>query len=413
MEPSYSGVREKVGEVTKDMRGKVKEVTDDVRGKVKEMTAEVRGKVVKARGKWRRAVTGDENTAVRSHLRGKISHSASKFSDKARQTQEELVEKYRNTQQQLVKRARTAVTGDENKRISDLLKEPTVVRTFDKLSFMLGVMTLLGTEFFILKLPQTFDLWYLGVFGTLMALRFRIYNNQGLQYFLWDFCYFCNLMAWLLLAFRYFERLNGWSPLSPQWEVAIWQAVFVLSMGPLVWAIVIWRNSLVFHSFDKVTSVFIHLLPALLLHGARFEMPEGAVPDFCAVAAKAGNPDCSMDSPTCVWLPLAIYLGWQVVYVIKVDIMDAKKFAADPTLTSSTRWIVKDRRNGFRNAVVRVCKKMGVMRPDEDLNSEEWKTKFIFMGTQLVFTVITVLPAYLCYHFYIWSIGARGVQLYV
>ena len=76
MEPSYSGVREKVGEVTKDMRGKVKEVTDDVRGKVKEMTAEVRGKVVKARGKWRRAVTGDENTAVRSHLRGKISHSA-------------------------------------------------------------------------------------------------------------------------------------------------------------------------------------------------------------------------------------------------------------------------------------------------------------------------------------------------
>ena len=49
------------------------------------------------------------------------------------------------------------------------------------------------------------------------------------------------------------------------------QAVFVLSMGPLVWAIVIWRNSLVFHSFDKVTSVFIHLLPALLLHGARFE----------------------------------------------------------------------------------------------------------------------------------------------
>lgn len=76
MEPSYSGVREKVGEVTKDMRGKVKEVTDDMRGKVKEMTAEVRGKVVQARGKWRRVVTGDENTAVRSHIRGKISHSA-------------------------------------------------------------------------------------------------------------------------------------------------------------------------------------------------------------------------------------------------------------------------------------------------------------------------------------------------
>ena len=46
------------------------------------------------------------------------------------------------------------------------------------------------------------------------------------------------------------------------------------------------------------------------------------------------------------------------------------------------------------------------MRPEEDLNSEEWKTKFIFMSTQLVFTVVTIIPAYLCYMFYWWSAGA-------
>jgi len=89
------------------------------------------------------------------------------------------VKNARDTQQKIIRRARTAVTGNENKRISDLLKEPKMVKTFDKLSFMLGVISMLGTQFMVLKLPQHFDLWYLCVFGTFMALRFRIYNNKG------------------------------------------------------------------------------------------------------------------------------------------------------------------------------------------------------------------------------------------
>lgn len=31
--------------------------------------------------------------------------------------------------------------------------------------------------------------------------------------------------------------------------------------GPLAWALIVWRCSLVFNSFDKIVSVFIHLLP--------------------------------------------------------------------------------------------------------------------------------------------------------
>src|SRR4051794_7827254 len=33
--------------------------------------------------------------------------------------------------------------------------------------------------------------------------------------------------------------------------------------GPLAWAIVTWRNSMVFHSLDKITSMFIHITPTL------------------------------------------------------------------------------------------------------------------------------------------------------
>ncbi|TVU34279.1 hypothetical protein EJB05_16110 [Eragrostis curvula] len=34
--------------------------------------------------------------------------------------------------------------------------------------------------------------------------------------------------------------------------------------GPLAWALIVWRCSLVFSSFDKLVSVLIHLLPGKL-----------------------------------------------------------------------------------------------------------------------------------------------------
>jgi hypothetical protein len=34
--------------------------------------------------------------------------------------------------------------------------------------------------------------------------------------------------------------------------------------GPLAWALIVWRCSLVFNSVDKIISVLIHLLPGML-----------------------------------------------------------------------------------------------------------------------------------------------------
>ena len=44
------------------------------------------------------------------------------------------------------------------------------------------------------------------------------------------------------------------------------QANYVLSMGVVMLAIVVWQNSLVFHSLDKLTSILIHSMPGLTLH---------------------------------------------------------------------------------------------------------------------------------------------------
>ena len=43
-------------------------------------------------------------------------------------------------------------------------------------------------------------------------------------------------------------------------------ANFAMSIGPLCAAIPLWHNSLVFHSVSKLTSFFLHGLPASICH---------------------------------------------------------------------------------------------------------------------------------------------------
>jgi len=43
--------------------------------------------------------------------------------------------------------------------------------------------------------------------------------------------------------------------------------MFGIANGPLAWATYIFRNSLVFHDADKMTSVYIHVLPLFLTYG--------------------------------------------------------------------------------------------------------------------------------------------------
>ena len=51
--------------------------------------------------------------------------------------------------------------------------------------------------------------------------------------------------------------------LLPQ-STALFVACYTLSHGPLASAVITWRNSLVFHDQDKVTSLFIHIYAPLV-----------------------------------------------------------------------------------------------------------------------------------------------------
>lgn len=91
-----------------------------------------------------------------------------------------------------------------------------------------------------------------------------------------DFCYFVNVLSAIGMVYPepWFLKLN-----------------FVFANGPLAWAILAWRNSLVFHSVDKITSVFIHAFPALLTYCWRWDFLDAAT----GKSFMCGNDACALD----------------------------------------------------------------------------------------------------------------------
>ena len=82
----------------------------------------------------------------------------------------------------------------------------------------------------------------------LLPVRAYKYKKRAWHYFLFDLCYYANILNFLFL----------W--VFPS-SAPLWVASYCLSHGSLASAVITWRNSLVFHDSDKVTSLFIHLYP--------------------------------------------------------------------------------------------------------------------------------------------------------
>ena len=79
------------------------------------------------------------------------------------------------------------------------------------------------------------------------------YRAENYHLFMLDFCYFMNVSV--LMQTILFPNCLVW-----------FKANYALCMGVLMMAILVWQNSLVFHSLDKLTSIFIHVFPPLTLH---------------------------------------------------------------------------------------------------------------------------------------------------
>eukprot|EP01053_Blabericola_migrator_P013307 Blabericola_migrator_1__13306@NODE_933_length_5987_cov_26_727196_g649_i0_p2_GENE_NODE_933_length_5987_cov_26_727196_g649_i0NODE_933_length_5987_cov_26_727196_g649_i0_p2_ORF_typecomplete_len415_score72_91DUF2838/PF10998_8/5_7e35DUF2838/PF10998_8/1_3e03MCLC/PF05934_11/2_2e03MCLC/PF05934_11/0_26Itfg2/PF15907_5/4S_2TMBeta/PF18153_1/7_1e02S_2TMBeta/PF18153_1/0_74_NODE_933_length_5987_cov_26_727196_g649_i046715915 len=246
--------------------------------------------------------------------------------------------------------------------IKHVLNEQPAVVLRQKISFTLGVANVIMTAFTLGYAPNSIPSLYALDFLLLYSLRVYLYRRRGWQYFTLDLCYWVNVMLLTLMFF------------IPTSEFLL-GGVIGLVHGPVLWAILQWRNSLVFHSLDKITSCFIHFCPAVVLYGLRWLSSPGGNGRTWLIRNSSPSLSLVMGAST------LFYALWQGAYYVVVNIKQREKIEAGARVTSYT-WLVS---HGSEDTLL--YKVVNIYGPSYRL--------IMYMLTQLVYTLVTALPTFL------------------
>lgn len=91
-------------------------------------------------------------------------------------------------------------------------------------------------------------------------------------------------------------------------------------------------------------------------------------------------------------LPVGCYVAWQVAYYLRTEVVGAHELRADPEVQTSLRWLARAQKGALHDLTKATMVRLGLMTAEEPFDSETAKTKFAFMGVQLVYTLLTLLP---------------------
>lgn len=123
------------------------------------------------------------------------------------------------------------------------------MRLVDKISFILGVLLLITTTYMLGRYPHSYFYYHHIITVTILVLiRLFNYRKKGWHYYLFDFCYFANFAMIYFLIF------------APKNDL-LFKIFFVFANGPFGLAIAAFKNSMIFHRLDNLTSISIHLIP--------------------------------------------------------------------------------------------------------------------------------------------------------
>ncbi|XP_011078053.1 uncharacterized membrane protein C776.05 isoform X2 [Sesamum indicum] len=256
-------------------------------------------------------------------------------------------------------------------------------RFINKVTHLLGVLGFGGFCFILGARPQDVRYLYCLFYVIFVPLRWIYYRYKKWHYYLLDFCYYANtIFLIMLLCFPKNEKL--------------FMVCFSFAEGPLAWALIVWRCSLVFNSMDKIVSVFIHLLPGLVFFTIRWWDPvffEAMHPE--GTARRASWPYIENKSYLWTWLffvPLAAYCVWQLLYFLIVDVLRRQRLLRDPEVMTSYRELSKKAQKA-NNIWWRLSGLLG-----------DQNRLFMYILLQAMFTVATTaltVPIFLSYELHV------------
>jgi hypothetical protein len=268
---------------------------------------------------------------------------------------DEQLERYR-------KRMRESVD-----RLGRRWNDTKAVTAREKISFICGVLNVLISGYLIGGYPEYFHIWYTLQLLYFMPIRYYTYYKRGYHYFLADLCYFVNFLCMCTIWF--FPRSKR-----------LFISTYCLAFGNNAIAIAMWRNSMVFHSFDKVTSLFIHIMPCVSLHCLVHLLPEELQKErFPAIWTIKNSPPGSKTHYSLLAMTLwstIPYAIWQLSYHFMITVRRREKIAAGrPT---SFTWLRKSYSKAWIGKFV--------------LSLPEALQEPAFMLIQYCYAVATMLP---------------------
>ncbi|KAL3623631.1 glycerophosphocholine acyltransferase [Castilleja foliolosa] len=293
-------------------------------------------------------------------------------SKKVAQTKEMLSKQAVQTKEILSKQAvKIAKQAEEHERF------------INKVTHLMGVLGFGGFCFILGARPQDVRYVYCLFYVIFVPLRWIYYRYKKWHYYLLDFCYYANtIFLIMLLCYPKNEKL--------------FMVCFSFAEGPLAWALIIWRCSLVFNSMDKIVSVFIHLLPGLVFFTIRWWDPvffEAMHPE--GTASRLSWPYVESKQYLWTWLfavPLVAYLIWQFVYFLIVNVLRRQRLLRDPEVMTSYRELSKKAQKA-NNMWWRLSGLLG-----------DQNRLFMYILLQAMFTVATTaltVPIFLSYELHV------------
>lgn len=252
-------------------------------------------------------------------------------------------------------------------------------RFINKVTHFCGVLGFGAFCFILGARPQDIPYVYCLFYFIFVPLRWIYYRFKKWHYYLLDFCYYANTIFLITLLFY------------PKNE-KLFMVCFSFAEGPLAWALIVWRCSLVFSSVDKLVSVLIHLLPGIVFFTIRWWDPAF----FAAMhpegtAQRASWPYVESKSYLWTWLflvPLAAYTIWQILYFFVVNVLRRQRLLRDPEVMTSYRELSKKAEKA-NNMWWRLSGLLG-----------EQNRLFMYILLQALFTVATMaltVPIFLSY----------------
>jgi hypothetical protein len=271
-----------------------------------------------------------------------------------------------------IKAHKDSFIREQRSKLMKKLYAQKTLRLRDKVSFVLGVSYIWCTTIMLAKFPSWMPHYHICTTVPLIVLRWFIYKSKKWHYFLADLCYFVNLF----MIFYHFAFPSS---------RFLFSAIFTLANGPVAWAIYAWRNALVFHSLDKMTSIAIHISPALTLYATRWLADPMKNPWFTY------NP-VQPDTSTSLWMiemiatSTFVYVLWQAWYAYFILVQRADKVYNRSHATSFT-WMLADyMKNKKESMLAQLFSKLPA-----------WGQPLMFMALNFGFAIVTSIPTIFYY----------------